>query len=467
LLALFGLAARTFHFVRNPSMWHDEAVLVLNVLHKDFTGCWGKLDFAEAAPPLFLVLEKLAVLVLGDGTYALRLLPYLASCVALLLFVRIAARILSGAAVPWAVLLFACSDHLLWHASEAKPYSTDVLCAVMLLCALVASERWSLATRSWLLAAAAPVVIFLSFPGVFLVGGVLAALLPNFLQRSRGWSDRFAYLSLVAITVLSFGVLVTGPVRAQRCPQLHECWIECFAPLDDPTFLPAWIAHNTVQICRYCLEPTGNVLFLAVAFGACQMAKHRPALLTFLLLPCGLALVASSFQAYPYTAARVLVYTTPAWALLIGEGTAWAIGELQRFRRNTISAWSRGGAIAAGGGLVILLLMSPAYVMMHAFNPQPRTQCSRAARFVLEHAEPADVITSNAPESRYYLRGIRAFVAPDALESVTTDRIWLVGTGRTEKERLVCTHLLPPGDWQITRQRDYVLTTIYRLERKP
>jgi hypothetical protein len=337
----------------------------------------------------------------------------------------------------------------------------------MLLHALVASERWGPARRALVLTAAAPIVIFLSFPGVFLLGGVLAALLPSFVERRRQWTDRLAYVGLVAATAISFGALVTGPIRAQRCAQMDECWIGCFATFDEPTFLPVWIAHNTVQISRYCLEPAGNVLFLAVALGACRMARQRPALLTFLLMPCALALVASFFQAYPYTAARVLVYTTPAWALLIGEGAAWAIGALQEARRDAVNSWSRRGAMAAAGVLVILLLMSPVYVIIHAVDPQPRTQCSRAARFVLARAEPADVITSNAPETRYYLRDVDAFVVPEALQFATPDRIWLVGTGRTEKERLACTHSLPPGDWEITRRRDYSLTTVYRLERKP
>ncbi len=248
---------------------------------------------------------------------------------------------------------------------------------------------------------------------------------------------------------------------------MDQCWIGCFATLDEPTFLPVWIAHNTVQICRYCLEPAGNVLFFAAAIGTCIMARQRPSLLTFLLLPCGLALVASFFQAYPYTAARVLVYSTPAWALLIGAGTAWLIEVLKTTGHVALTSWSRRGLKVAGAALVLLLLMSPGYVIFHAVNPQPRTQCSKAARFILARAEPADVITSTAPESRYYMRDVDTFVPPESLTSTTPDHIWLIGTGRTEKERLACTRSLPPGDWYITRQRDYTLTTVYRLERKP
>ncbi len=76
-LVLLGLALRLFHYLRNPSVWHDEAALVLNVLGKSFRELLGPLWFSEAAPPLFLWIEKVVTHTLGDGTYALRLVPFL------------------------------------------------------------------------------------------------------------------------------------------------------------------------------------------------------------------------------------------------------------------------------------------------------------------------------------------------------------------------------------------------------
>src|SRR5438045_5567747 len=118
-----GLGLRLYHYLRDPSMWHDEAALVLNVLDKGFVDLLGRLSFAEAAPPLFLWIERAVTLILGDSTYALRLLPLLASCATLVVILPVARRILEPAAVPWALLLVACSDHILWHSCEAKPYA--------------------------------------------------------------------------------------------------------------------------------------------------------------------------------------------------------------------------------------------------------------------------------------------------------------------------------------------------------
>src|SRR5262249_10591781 len=154
-------ALRTFSYLRNPSVWHDEAALVLNVLGQGFADLLGPLFYAEAAPPLFLWAERAVVLLLGDSTYALRLLPFLASCAALLLLVPVARALLRPAAVPWAVLLFAFNDHLLWHATEAKPYSLDVLVATALLALWCRTRGWSLERQLLLYAVLAPAVIFL------------------------------------------------------------------------------------------------------------------------------------------------------------------------------------------------------------------------------------------------------------------------------------------------------------------
>src|SRR4051794_2709308 len=117
-VVVFGLLLRLYHLARDPSIWHDEAALILNAVGKDFAELFGPLFYSEAAPPLFLWVERVAFLVLGDSAIALRLCPFIASCAALVLLVPLARRVLPRAAVPWAVLLLACSDRLLWHSCE-------------------------------------------------------------------------------------------------------------------------------------------------------------------------------------------------------------------------------------------------------------------------------------------------------------------------------------------------------------
>src|SRR5690606_13606385 len=86
VILVTGTALRSYHYFRDPSMWHDEAALVVNVLQKSWGELLGPLYWAEAAPPLFLWALRGVSLVLGDGTLALRLIPFVASCLVLVLF---------------------------------------------------------------------------------------------------------------------------------------------------------------------------------------------------------------------------------------------------------------------------------------------------------------------------------------------------------------------------------------------
>src|SRR5579871_4701248 len=89
-----GLVLRLFHYARNPSVWHDEAALILNVLGKGFGDLLGPLAYHEAAPPLFLWLERAVSLMLGDNIYSLRLVPLVASCASVVLFADLVRRVL-------------------------------------------------------------------------------------------------------------------------------------------------------------------------------------------------------------------------------------------------------------------------------------------------------------------------------------------------------------------------------------
>jgi uncharacterized membrane protein len=87
-------------------------------------------------------------LVLGDGTLALRLIPFVASCLVLALFAWVAWKTLPPVSAVVATLLIAVSDRLLWHACEAKPYAIDAMLAIGLIALHQVGRNWRL---EWLL----------------------------------------------------------------------------------------------------------------------------------------------------------------------------------------------------------------------------------------------------------------------------------------------------------------------------
>lgn len=452
---LLGLCLRSFHYLRNPSVWHDEAALVLNVLDKDLSSFFGPLLFAEAAPPLFLMVERAVVLCLGDGTFSLRLIPFLASIGSLALVVFSSRRLLSPTAVPWAVLLFACSDSLLWHGCEAKPYAVDVFVATGLAALFLLVQGQSITQQSILFGLLAPGIILLVFPGCFLYGGVLIALLPGVWQtrQPRSW---LAYGLLVTVVFASFAFLYLGPIRAQRCGPMEECWQRSFAPWDTPWRVPIWLIGSVGSLFDYCIGPMAQLLILPVFLGSIKLRQRGEGKwLAILLLPMGLALAASLAKAYPFGGSRVVVYAAPGLCLLGAEGIVQVL------------SWSRRPSVTFCLGLLMTIPTSAGLRSMAM--PWKRANCSAAADYVLRRRGADEAVVGNHWEHMYYFRhlGNRHFHLCGESWQVP-DRLWIVTIAGTHEDRLeVARAYFPPALWQSLDQKEFEMCTVFRLERRP
>src|SRR5262249_10511003 len=154
---------------------------------------------------------------------------------------------------------------------------------------------------------------------------LLVALLPAVFRarRLRVW---LGYGLLTLVIGGAFVALVLGPIQAQRCDEMTQCWLDHFPPWDHPWKVPVWVAASTCEVGRYCCRPTGQVLSALAAAGAVLLWRRRrrtqAALLT---IPVGLALAASFLRAYPFGGTRVMAYAAPAFVLLTAEGAAAAL----------------------------------------------------------------------------------------------------------------------------------------------
>jgi hypothetical protein len=476
-----GLGLRLYHYLRNPSMWHDEAALVLNVIDKNFGELLGSLSFAEAAPPLFLWIEKAAVLSLGDSTYALRLVPFLASCGSLLLLLPVAQRLLRPAAVPWALLLFACSDHLLWHSCEAKPYAVDVLATSLLLAGYCGTSSWSLERRLVVYGLFAPLLIFVAYPGCFLCGGLLVALLPSVGRawRAKSW---LGYGWLVVSVLTSFGLLLAGPIHAQRSETIVACWQSSFPCWQRPWTVPLWTMLGFLEVFRYCFEPIGQVFLFVAAAGAVRFWRRGlRAPLALMLVPLLLTLFAAYLRAYPFGGYRVMVYMTPALALLIAEGLplrrgarsaergAQSASPFGAHRASRAALRAPRSALAALGRYMVLAtaLLPFTWALLRVWQPWNRADCAGATRYVLAHRRPGDRVAANHWEYCYYFRRLHGvFGLLGEVPVPLQGRLWLVATAATPGDRLAILHHYGREGWRLLEQREFIRTNVFLLAKK-
>jgi hypothetical protein len=449
LLAL-GVALRGFHYLRDRAVWHDEAAVVVNVLALGPGELLGPLRFHEAAPPLFLWLLKAVALALGDSSLSLRLPSFLGSVGSLLLLAHVAGRLLAPRAAPWAVLLFAASEQMLWHASEAKPYALDVLAATLVLTAYAWGRGRPPAQSLLAFALLAPPLIFLSYPACFLFGALLVALLPAVWRRRqlRTWA---AYGLLAAATAASFLLLLCGPVRAQHDPVIHSDWASCMPCWERPWSVPGWALLSSLEVCRYCCKPLGQALAPLALVGA--VALWRRGLrgwVVMLALPVALALLAACLHRYPYGGARVLAYAAPAVVLLIAAGTPAALGWL----------WAR--ARPAAAAVVLALVLPLGHTLWYTAFVWPEADVPGAAAFVEARRGAADLVCGNDWTHLYYFRRLGPhFALADADAPQPRERLWVVITDlRPHARRLDLARRMAPAGWRLQEDGAFAFTSV-------
>jgi hypothetical protein len=457
-LLILGLSLRSYHYLRDRAVWQDEAGLLLTVGARGFHDLFlGRIDYHQAAPPLYLCALKTVGLILGDSSRALRLPSFLASCAALVLFLPVARRLLDPQAVPWAVLSFAASEQLLWHASEAKAYSVDVLAAVVVLAVPCCPRLDSPARQLLAYTLLAPLLLLFSYPASFLLAGLLLAYLPAVAQRKRGptW---LAYGTLAATMAMVLLWLLCGPVRCQHDAAIHSCWVACMPDWQRPWTTPVWLILSSFEVCRYCCKPLGQILAVLAVPGTLLLWRGgQRTMVRSMLAPILFAALASCAHRYPFGGARVMVYAAPAILLLAAAGVP------------SMLAWLRTRGRLAYAGLLALLVLPAAASLERVVHPWSEADIPTAADYVCNKRRADDFILGNDVAQQYYFRRLGSFfhlLDDTPLPSPHGTRLWIVMTAALPSlERVRMASQLAPAGWRPCQRREFAFTTVLLFKR--
>ena len=414
-----GVVLRLVHYLRNPDVWHDEAALLVNVVERGYSRLLDPLTFHEAAPPLFLFAERWIAVHFGDAELTLRLLPLVASCAALVVFLPLA-RTVRAALVPVAVLLVASSNQLIGHSVEAKPRSTS----------------WSRplsAPRSWRRARGRPRGgRSCSRQRRRWLWGELSGRLRRRRNRLRPASGRAARTACRGMGRSGTtgdrhrGERRVAPGDSYPSAALVGDLCRLARRVSHPAHTGSalvWLARSAVGIADYCYRPIGGVLLVPIAIGARVLVRRGDrALAAMLLAPIAFAALAGATRQYPFTGARVMMFALPALSVLAAEGLGAlleSLGERMPLATATIVG--------------IAVLPPLALAGRDVMRPWLRPETAAATAYVLAARRPGDLVASGAWEYRYYLRGLgTAFVRLDEQPwPRPTHRLWYVVNGAT------------------------------------
>jgi len=233
------------------------------------------------------------------------------------------------------------------------------------------------------------------------------------------------------------------------------CWTDQFPDWNRPWTGPWWAVCSTLDVGRYCFQPTGYVVAALAIPGAILLWRQgRRAAVTLLALPAGLALLAACVHAYPFGGARVDLFLAPGAALLAASAVPPAL------------AWLRARA-AAVSLLLILVLLAPAWRCGHSlFAHWRRAACDQAARYVLKRRRPDELVAAGAWEYLYYFRALPGrFRQFEQIDDRTTGHLWAVVTS-FGPDRSLPWPLADGGRWRVLERRQFDYTTVYLLDRR-
>ncbi len=339
-----GAALRLWQYAADTSLWIDELALAKGILALDLRHILTSPPlYNQVAPKGFLLAEKLAVMALGPSDYALRLFPLACSLIALLVFARLAARILDGAGPLLAVVLFATAAPLIASGALVKQYSADVCVAVLLWwLAYGLASRPVTPYRAGRAALLGSILVWFSQPGVLMVTALGAALAVWSIGKHARTCPRRYLLAILACWGVS-SLAVTLVAFAHMAPDTREYvqrfWSLGYAPLSPGRFLETLWPLDQLRLLfgpglthgglAYRL-PTMYVALTAAGFALLWLRDRRAA--TLLMAPLVLTLGAAVVRQYPFSE-RLILFLVPGFMLAIAaavEGVRRLVWQLSR-----------------------------------------------------------------------------------------------------------------------------------------
>ena len=362
-----GIALRLGRYLLRYPLWGDELMLAGSFLERDYADMLRPLDSLMIAPLLFLWAEVTAIKLGGYSEWTLRLFPLLNGIVGLVVFRHLAGRLMRGVPLLIATAMLALAYYPIRHASEMRPYASDLTVAVLLVAGAVEWLREPSRSRYlWALALFGPLAVGTSYPAVFVAGAVSVGLAwPVWKQRNRGVTVAFvAYNLAIVASFLLFLKLAAAAQYQNSSGEMTRQWAYAFPPLAEPWRVPNWLL--TVLCGEMFAYPFGGDRSASIATTLCFAVgcfvlyrTKRYTLLTMTVAVFGLALVAASLHRYPFAGERCMQYLAPFICAGAGLGGGFLIAASRKARtqRHVLIGLNVGfAAIAIGMGTYFMLV---------------------------------------------------------------------------------------------------------------
>lgn len=372
-----GTLIRIVQYFTNRSLWFDEVSLVLNLLERNYVELLGALDYNQAAPPLFLWIEKFLIEVWGNHEYALRFFPLLGGLLSLWLYYRFTQQFCQGWVRTIALWIFALQGYIVYFAGEIKPYSWDVALGLWLFMLVIALDAIKPSIRKLTTAAVVGAIsMWVAFPSIFVMASVEGANIVKLRLWQEPWQQIKAFLvrrlPLYGVWLGSFCGLYFGIIQNTLAETgLSDNWAGRY-PTNWIDIL--WLLDS---LSRFFYRPMGfvspadGIAVVAFLTGLIYLYRTRRLQLMYLGAPFIANLIASYLHKYPFRE-RLVLYLVPYGLIIVSEGIVF-----------WLSRWNKRPRILS----VISITMAVSLVIMPI--GQSLQKILQPSQFHFDHVRPA------------------------------------------------------------------------------
>ncbi|HET9803326.1 MAG TPA: hypothetical protein VFP96_08825 [Candidatus Acidoferrum sp.] len=400
LIVLLGIALRAWAYLRDTSLYLDEILLSRNILDLPLRYLLTKpLMLDQVAPRGFLLIERVAVAIFGGNEMALRLFPFTCSVASLLLFRRLAERILSPIGAAIAVFLVAIGVPFIRFGAEVKQYECDLLAAIVLL--LIARNFMENEVSTRLLALnglAGFTVIWFSQASVLVMAGIGVAIALEWLVTRDGKAGRALFFTISQWAVASLAAVATGlrSMTPSTRQYMNDFWAGAFFPFPFHWRTGAvWIGQRFSELFSDAtlLRYKWPVAFTLLAAAGIAVVWNRNRVVAWLL--CGpplVALAAAIAHQYPFRG-RLAFWLLPAAILFLAAAIDRVRDKASRLHP------------AVGAATVLAVLVVPVLAIAEAPPPYEIEHTWELLGYLQQHRQPGDAIYATQLEEvgmRFY-----------------------------------------------------------------
>lgn len=324
-----GILLSLFQFLYNRSLWLDESSIALNIIDRSFYELLQPLDYAQVAPVLFLIIEKLFSLIIPNSEIGLRLFPFIAHLASVFLFYKIIIILIQDRrAQLLALTLFLFNPTIIYFSSEVKQYMVDVFVANLLFY-LTIKDCVNILHKFSILFFAGAVCLFLSHITIiilFVIGCLIV-----YLYYYKSEKSNLKYLLILfsgwGITAFLFYIFFVKGHPTQNGMIHYWISINAFLPknpfcYDFYSFLIHKLYTISLNITLIPRLSYFNAIFIYFLYGLglFYLARNRNfVLFIILVLPLIIHLIFSALQFYPFDT-RLILYLYPSFIIMLSFG---------------------------------------------------------------------------------------------------------------------------------------------------